>query len=223
MDHAARPRARVLLLSGPSGSGKSRLARRLHARHGWPLVQLDDFYREGDAPDLPMSPLGLVDWDDVRSWDLHAAVDALERLCRTGRADVPLYDISTSSITGHHVLELDDAPLVVAEGIFAAHAIAALGARGLLAQAWSVHHRPWVTFFRRLTRDLAERRKPPLTLWRRGHVLRRAEPGIVAAQQALGAVPVRAKVAERQVEDLLAAHLAEGAVQPPTGAGGNPG
>src|SRR5690606_25731835 len=97
MDHAARPRARALLLSGPSGSGKSRLARRLHARHGGPLVQLDDFYREGDAPDLPMSPLGLVDWDDVRSWDLHAAVDALERLCRTGRADVPLYDISTSS------------------------------------------------------------------------------------------------------------------------------
>jgi uridine kinase len=214
MDHAARPRARVLLLSGPSGSGKSRLARRLHARHGWPLVQLDDFYREGHAPDLPMSPLGLVDWDDVRSWDLDAAVAALDQLCRTGTADVPLYDISTSSITGHHLLELAGAPIVVAEGIFAAHAIAALRERGLLAQAWSVHHRPWVTFFRRLTRDLAERRKPPLTLWRRGHVLRRAEPGIVAAQQALGAVPVRAKVAERQVAGLLQSHRPEDAVQP---------
>lgn len=223
MDHAARPRARVLLLSGPSGSGKSRLARRLHSRHGWPLLQLDDFYREGDAPDLPMSPLGLVDWDDVRSWDLDAAVAAMERLCHTGSADVPLYDISTSSVTGHHVVELDGAQVVVAEGIFAAHAVAPLRERGLLAQAWSVHHRPWVTFLRRLARDLAERRKPPLTLWRRGHVLRRAEPGIVAAQQALGAVPVRAKVAERLAEDLLLPVRPEPAGQRPRSTGGAAG
>lgn len=223
MDSAARPRARVLLLAGPSGSGKSRLASRLHAHHGWPLVQLDDFYHPGDAPGLPMSPLGLVDWDDVRSWDLAAAVDALETLCRTGRADVPLYDISTSSVTGHHVVELGGSPLVVAEGIFAANAVAELEARGLLARAWSVHHRPWVTFGRRLARDLAERRKPPLTLWRRGHVLRRAEPGIVAAQQALGAEPVRARVAERLAEDLLAEVGAEPAGRPRRRAGGAAG
>lgn len=223
MDHAARPRARVLLLAGPSGSGKSRLAARLHARHGWPLVQLDDFYREGDAAGLPMSPLGLVDWDHVDSWDLTAAVEALELLCRTGRADVPLYDISTSSVTGHHVVELGDAPLVVAEGIFAAHAVAELAARDLLARAWSVHHHPWVTFARRLTRDLAERRKPPLTLWRRGHVLRRAEPGIVAAQQALGAEPVRARVAERLAEDLLGDVGVEPADRPRRRAGGAAG
>ena len=209
MDPAARPPARVLLLSGPSGAGKSRLARRLHAAHGWPLLQLDDFYREGDEPGLPMSPLGLVDWDDVRSWDLDAALAAMERLCLTGRAEVPLYDISTSSITGHHVIELGGAPIVVAEGIFAAHAVAPLRERGFLARAWSVHHRPWVTFGRRLARDLAERRKPPLTLWRRGHALRRAEPGIVAAHQALGAEPIRAKVAERLAEGLLGAARAE--------------
>ncbi|MFK5646469.1 uridine kinase [Ornithinimicrobium sp. LYQ121] len=203
MDDADLPRARVLVLAGPSGAGKSRLARRLHSRHGWPLVELDDFYHELSHADLPMSPLGLVDWDDVRSWNLPAALAALEQLCVEGRADVPVYDISTSSVTGHRVLERGDHPLVVAEGIFAAHAVAGLRARGLLAHAWCVRNRPWLTFGRRLVRDLAERRKPPLTLWRRGLLLRRAEPGIVAAQQALGAEPVTAHEAERRVEELV--------------------
>ena len=150
-----------------------------------------------------MSPLGLVDWDDVRSWDLQAALTAAEELCVQGSTRVPTYDISTSSVVGHRTLELGGAPLVVAEGIFAAHAIEGLRRRDLLAGAWAVHHRPWVVFARRLARDLAERRKPPLTLWRRGHALRRAQPGIVAAHRALGAVPVRAKVAEREAADLL--------------------
>ncbi len=192
----------MLVLSGPSGAGKSRLARRLHEQHGWPLLALDDFYREAGAPDLPMSPLGLVDWDDVRSWDLDAALAAAEELCTRGSTRVPRYDISTSSVVGHRTLELGGSAMVVAEGIFAAHTIAGLRTRGLLADAWCVHHRPWVVFARRLARDLAERRKPPLTLWRRGHVLRRAQPGIVAAHQALGAVPVRAKVAEREASGL---------------------
>jgi uridine kinase len=150
-----------------------------------------------------MSPLGLVDWDDVRSWNLPAALAALEQLCVDGRADVPVYDISTSSVTGHRVLERGDHPLVVAEGIFAAHAVAGLRERGLLAHAWCVRNRPWLTFVRRLVRDLTEQRKPPLTLWRRGLILRRAEPGIVAAQQALGAEPVTAAEAERRVEELV--------------------
>ena len=198
---AAAP-AGVLVIAGPSGSGKSRLARRLHASYGWPLVALDDFYREVDDPGLPMSPLGLPDWDDVRSWDLTAAVDALEELARRGSAQVPVYDISTSRITGHQTLERGGHPVVVAEGIFAADTIAELRDRGLLAQAWCIRNSPWKTFGRRLVRDLAERRKPPLTLWRRGHVLRRAEPGIVAAQSALGATPLTAKEAEQRAATL---------------------
>jgi uridine kinase len=191
--------ARVLVLSGPSGAGKSRLARRLRQRHGWPVVQLDDFYRELGDPGLPMSPLGLVDWDDVGSWDGAAALSALERLCRQGTARVPVYDIATSTVTGHHTVERGAHPVVVAEGIFAAHTVAELARRDLLARACCVRNRPWVTFARRLTRDLVERRKPPVTLWRRGHVLRRAEPGIVAAHQALGAEPMTARQAERLV------------------------
>jgi uridine kinase len=197
--------ARVLVLAGPSGAGKSRLARRLHAAHGWPVVQLDDFYRQGDDPALPMSPqVGLPDWDDVRSWHLDDALTALETLCREGEVEVPVYDIATSRATGRHRLRLDGCPFVIAEGIFAAHTVAGLTERGLLAAAWAIRGRPWKTFVRRLVRDLAERRKPPLTLVRRGLALRRLEPGIVRSQQALGAEPMTAREAESRLGELMA-------------------
>lgn len=196
--------ARVIVLSGPSGAGKSRLARRLHERHGWPVLQLDDFYREAGDPGLPTAAPGLVDWDDVRSWNLEAALDAMTALCREGRVELPVYDISTSSVVGRQETRLEDHPFVVAEGIFAAHTVAGLRERGLLATAACVRNRPWLTFGRRLVRDLAERRKPPLTLWRRGNRLRRAEPQIVAAHRALGAEPMTAREAERAIQTLLA-------------------
>jgi len=84
---------RVVILAGPSGAGKSRLAARLHAAHGWPIVRLDDFYRDGDDPTLPMTELGatrLVDWDDPGSWDAAAAVRALSSLVQRGQAQVPV-------------------------------------------------------------------------------------------------------------------------------------
>jgi uridine kinase len=76
---------------------------------------------------------------------------------------------------------------VVAEGIFAAEIIGALTDTGVLHSAWCVRHPRWVTFVRRLVRDLAERRKPPLVLLRRGLALTRSEPQLVARMERLGA------------------------------------
>jgi uridine kinase len=197
------PTARVLVLAGPSGSGKSRLARRLQAEHGWPVVELDDFYREAGDPALPMSPLGLPDWDDVGSWDQEAALAAVRALCREGEVEVPVYDISASARVGSRRVRVGSAPVVVAEGIFAAHIVAPLVEQDLLAGAWCISGRPWVTFGRRFVRDVSERRKSLSTLWRRGHHLRRSEEGIVRAQQALGALPMTSTVAEARARDLL--------------------
>ena len=58
--------------------------------------------------------------------------------------------------------------------------------RGLLATAYCIRQNRWVTFWRRLVRDLAERRKPPLVLWRRGLRLCRAEPAIVRQPRVTG-------------------------------------
>ncbi|WP_231635227.1 uridine kinase family protein [Luteipulveratus halotolerans] len=190
----------MILLSGPSGAGKTRLAHRLRERHGWPFVRLDDFYKDGDDPTLPMLEMGIPDWDHLGSYDLDRAVDALEQLCRTGVVDLPDYDISTSRVTGTTRLTAGEARIVVAEGIFAAHAARPLADRGLLAAAYCVRQNRWVTFGRRFLRDLAERRKPPLVLLRRGLRLCRLEPSIVAEQAALGARPMTPPQAEADAQ-----------------------
>lgn len=191
---------RVVVLAGPSGSGKSRLAERLSRRLGWPIVRLDDFYHPIDHPGLPRSEtLGIVDWDDPRSWDGEAALTALTLLLDSGRCEAPIYDLSVSGVVGRRELTCRPDDLVIAEGIFAAEVIDGLRERGLLHSAWCVRHHPVVTFGLRLVRDLSERRKPPLTLLRRGLVLLRAEPSVVAGHVAKGA---RA-ASPRRVEQLL--------------------
>lgn len=184
------PRPAVVILAGPSGSGKSRLAAGLADRHGWPIVRLDDFYRDEDDPALPRSEaLGIIDWDDPSSWNGAAALAALEDLVCTGTAVMPTYDISRSRVVGESILTATDDALVLAEGIFAAELVEPLRREGLLRAAYVIHRPRQLTFLLRLVRDLRERRKPPGVLVRRGWALMQAEPGVVAAQVARGAVP----------------------------------
>ena len=106
-------------------------------------MRLDDFYRDGDDPGLPLVTLGaaqLPDWDDPRSWNATAAVDALEALVDTGSARVPTYDIAQSRAVGHTELTAAPDALLVAEGIFAAEIVPALRERGLLAGAYCITH-----------------------------------------------------------------------------------
>ncbi|WP_225850055.1 ATP-binding protein [Streptomyces sp. HPF1205] len=179
------PRARVILLAGPSGSGKSSLA----ARTGLPVLVLDDFYKDGDDPDLPTLPGGGTDWDAAPTWNADAAVAAIADLCAHGAADVPVYDIAASAATGRARLELDGAAVFVAEGIFAAEIVARCRELGLLADALCLRGRPATTARRRFARDLREGRKSVGFLIRRGWHLMRAERSIVARHVSLGCHP----------------------------------
>jgi len=196
-------RAQVIVLAGPSGAGKSRLAERL----GLPVLRLDDFYKDGDDPTLPRittgANAGIVDWDHPDSWLRQDALTALAELCETGSTDVPVYDIAHDGRTGSQRLELGPHRLFVAEGIFAQHVVPACRDAGQLAAAYCITHAPPVVFWRRLTRDLREHRKPPLVLLRRGLALMCDQQQVVAEAVARGCRPVTPHQAYAEIQHLL--------------------
>ena len=182
--------ARVIVLAGPSGSGKSRLAARL----GLPVLRLDDFYKDGDDPTLPRiehgANAGLVDWDHPDSWLPEDALATMVELATTGHAEVPVYEISENGRCGSRALDLGGARLFVAEGIFVPDVVEPAREAGVLAAVYCVCRSAATTFVLRLVRDLREHRKPPLVLVRRGLALARAQRGVVADAVAKGCLPL---------------------------------
>lgn len=193
------PLARVIVLAGPSGGGKSRLAGRLRL----PVVPLDDFYRAADDEDMPRTPQGAVDWESPRSWDGAGAVRAVVTLCTTAEVHLPVYSFSANRAVDTRRVRLDEAHLVVAEGLFAAEILDDLRACGLLAVAIVLANPPARTLVRRMLRDIAERRKPLPTIIRLGWERYRSDPGIVRALVAEGATPMTNAAAEAYLGGLL--------------------
>ena len=206
----------VILLAGPSGSGKTSLLRRVGAKR----LKLDDFYRDGDEAGMPLVGGGItggagrqeamsrIDWDHPDSWDAERAMRAILDLCAVGRTEVPIYSIPDNAVVGRAGLDIGRAHAFVAEGIFAAELIDRCRAEGVLAAALVLRRPRPATWWFRLRRDLAERRKPPAVLLRRGLRLAREEPGRIRAWMAQGC---RA-VSRRQCEAAIAEHIGSFAV-----------
>ena len=174
------------MIAGPSGSGKSRLAH----RSGCPALRLDDFYFDADHSGMPLSPIGIVDWDDPRSWDADAAVVALAQLVAGGEAEVPSYSISESRRVGAHTLSLKGASCLTAEGIFAIDFLEVCQRAGLATDALYIDRPGAVVFWLRLRRDLAKKRKPPLILLRRGLALWQAQGSLRRRALSAGFTPM---------------------------------
>nr|WP_235842441.1 uridine kinase [Cutibacterium modestum] len=188
----------IILLAGPSGSGKSRLTHMADL----PELRLDDFYRDHDEPGLPVVH-DMVDWDDIGSWNLPTAVKALNELAVTGRTVAPHYDISRSRADGTHVVNVGDAPAVVAEGIFALDLLEPCLQAGLNVLPIWLDRSRWLNFARRLVRDLRQHRKSPPVLVRRGLALRRAEPALRSRAIVMGFQPMSMRRASATVADLM--------------------
>ena len=183
---------RLVLVAGPSGSGKSRVV----LASGLPQVRLDDFYHDHDHPGLPRT-LGIVDWDHPASWNGAAAVEALAELLATGRTDTPDYSIPESRKVGAKQLTIpDDAALVLAEGIFAIEALPLARSAGLDVTGIFIDRPGWLVAWYRFRRDLRQKQKSPWVLVRRGLALWRAQGALKRKALASGFEPVSYAEAE---------------------------
>ncbi len=116
-------RRRVLLLAGPSSSGKTTTANLLcdGLRRGGMdafVVSLDDFYRgRGLAPQLPD---GSFDYESPEALDLPQLAACIRSLLEDGRAMIPQYDFKAGTPKAEKAeLVLTQRAVVIFEGIHA--------------------------------------------------------------------------------------------------------
>jgi uridine kinase len=121
---AGNPDLRVILLAGPSSSGKTTSANILRSRiiakgRHCQVVSLDDFYRNRDE-DYPLNDDGTYDYENVTALRIDRIVECLQKIIDRVVCPLPHYDFK--SATRHEnaeVLTAHDDHVVIVEGLHA--------------------------------------------------------------------------------------------------------
>ena len=97
MEHKTPGIWRILLLAGPSSSGKTTTAnllrdRLLTAGHAVEVVSLDDFYLPPDTPGYPRLPNGALDFEAPEALDIPAVRACLSAVLRGEEYPMPRFD-----------------------------------------------------------------------------------------------------------------------------------
>ncbi len=114
--------SRIVMISGPSSSGKTTFANRLciHLRVlGMTprLISLDDFYLPKDR--IPVKADGSLDFEDLHALDVPLIKASLSALLSGKQVELPVYDFSSKTDRKPVPLSLGPQDILVLEGIHA--------------------------------------------------------------------------------------------------------
>lgn len=113
--------ARLVLISGPSSSGKTTFAKRLGIQMrilglNPVLISLDDYFVEREC--TPRDENGEYDFETIDALDLKTFNEHLEQLFDGRSVEIPRYDFISGKRQWHESpLQLDDRSVLVVEGI----------------------------------------------------------------------------------------------------------
>ena len=180
-------RSRVVLLAGPSSSGKTTTASRVRmalADRGIfaHMISLDDYYRSKREPDYPRTKDGEPDLEAPEGLNTALLGQHLEALDKGGEIVVPYFDfrIQEQVPEKYHTIQLHDQEVVIFEGIHGLNPMLTgknpEATRLFVSTASSVYDndievfdRVWMRVLRRIVRDYnfrAASAEETLSMWR---------------------------------------------------------
>ncbi len=122
-----QPECKILMLAGPSSSGKTTTAKMLKdeliRRNIWTtMISLDDFY-VGVAR-LPVLEDGSKDFESIQALDMEQLKKAIKGIVYDGFCDMPTYDFSLMApSTERRQIEVPQNGIIIIEGIHALNPI----------------------------------------------------------------------------------------------------